>query len=606
MQGRDTLAVLPTGGGKSLCFQIPTLARPGICIVITPLISLMKDQVDHLRRKGIKAAGIYSGLTRREIDIVLDNCAYGDYKFLYVSPERLKTEIFVERIQKMQVSLIAVDEAHCISQWGYDFRPTYLEIRDFRALLPQVSVVALTASATPAVSKDIQEKLAFDDGLLFQASFARKNLSFVVRKVEDKDRKLLGMLSKVAGTAIVYVYSRKRTQDLSRMLVQHGVSADYYHAGLSNEKRSKKQDNWQRGHTRVMVATNAFGMGIDKSDVRLVIHYDMPDNVESYYQEAGRAGRDGRRAYAAMLYHPGDAERLKKSLEVAFPTTDLLRKVYQAVANYYKLAVGSNRLSSFDFDLQALCETYKLKSHETYHTLKKLQEEGLIDLNESFFNPSKVHIALPKDKLYEYQIANPKADVLIKALLRLYGGELFTNYLPIAERDIARLTNTTALAVTRLLEQLDELGVLYFQKIKDKPQLTFITARYDANKLPLDVARMRARKNIREHMLQSMLDYAELQEGCRTMAILHYFGEENANFCGQCDLCIARKKKLRKVDVHACRSAIMKALGNGSLDFDALSAQITNVQPDDLKSILRLMLDAGDLAYDDLGKIVAR
>ncbi|MEM1137932.1 MAG: ATP-dependent DNA helicase RecQ, partial [Bacteroidota bacterium] len=426
LAGKDTLALLPTGGGKSICFQVPALAKEGVCIVISPLIALMKDQVYQLNTRGIEAKAIYAGMSQREIDITLDNAIYGNIKFLYVSPERLKTEIFITRAAKMNISLLAIDEAHCISQWGYDFRPPYLELMQFRELIPNVPCIALTATATEVVKNDIQDKLGFDQNAgFFQKSFARENLSYSVYYEEDKEKRMLEILSKVAGSAIVYVRSRKRTKHFADFLRARKISASFYHAGLSNEERARRQDDWINNRTRVIVATNAFGMGIDKPDVRIVIHLDLPDNLEAYYQEAGRAGRDERKAFAVLLYNHNDIKQLKENIEISHPSIDKLKKVYQAVANYLKIAVGSGYLESYDFDLDDFVNTFKLPYLETYHALKKLEEQDFIQFNESFYAPSRLTIALSHDKLYEFQVANKEADKLIKILLRVYGAEIY-------------------------------------------------------------------------------------------------------------------------------------------------------------------------------------
>ena len=388
LANNDTLALLPTGGGKSICFQVPALLREGICIVVSPLIALMKDQVEQLNRRHISAAAIYSGMSAREIDFCLDNCIYGNYKFLYVSPERLRTDLFLARSERMNISLLAVDEAHCISQWGYDFRPAYLEIAQFRATIPDINIVALTATATPPVQQDIQDRLSFKEGRVYQQSFARPNLSYSALYEEDKEKRLLKILSNVPGTAVVYARSRKRTEFIARQLRSRNIQADHYHAGLDTDSRAARQDAWVQNKTRVIVATNAFGMGIDKPDVRVVVHLDLPDSLEAYYQEAGRAGRDGKKAYAVILYNQNDTDRLIEGVERSFPPLAVLRSVYQNVANYLRIAVGSSMLASYDFDLDDFAQTYRMKSSEVYYAIKRLGETGFLQLNESFYSPS--------------------------------------------------------------------------------------------------------------------------------------------------------------------------------------------------------------------------
>ena len=449
LAGKDVLALLPTGGGKSICFQIPALAQPGICLVVTPLIALMKDQVEQLKQRGIPAAAIFAGMKPQEIDIVLDNCIYGQLKFLYVSPERLKTEIFQERVQKMPINLLAVDEAHCISQWGYDFRPAYLDIAELRPLIPNVNIIALTATATRSVKQDIQEKLHFREAVLFQKSFARDNLAYVVRKAEDKNNILLRILHSIHGTAIIYVYTRRKTKEVASFLLRNNVNATFYHAGLTNEERARRQDAWLQGKISVMVATNAFGMGIDKPDVRLVVHLDLPTTLEAYYQEAGRAGRDEKKAYAVVLYDQQDINELRASIQEGHPTVEYLKTVYQHLANYYQVAVGTHAMTTYDLDWEEFASNCRLKPQEAYQAIKRLESEGLIQLNEAFFQPAKLHIPTNHKELYAFQVAHASYDPLIKALLRLYGGELFTDFCNISENKVARFLQTMPQAVIK-------------------------------------------------------------------------------------------------------------------------------------------------------------
>ena len=422
LQGRDTLALLPTGGGKSLCYQIPALCRDGICIVVSPLIALMKDQVQQLQDRNISAVAVYAGMHYRDIDRVFDNCAHGHYKLLYLSPERLTTELARERIKRMRVNLLAVDEAHCVSQWGYDFRPPYLQIPEIREWLPGVPVLALTATATQPVVTDIQEKLAFKNQQVFFQSFARDNLSFAVVQEDAKDQKLLEILRKIPGCAVVYVRNRRRTKEIAQLLRQNRIAADYYHAGLNMEERSAKQDAWIRNKTRVIVATNAFGMGIDKPDVRLVVHMDLPDSLEAYYQEAGRGGRDGKRAFAVLLYNQADKQMLERSLELSFPDMPLIRQVYQALGHYYQLAVGGGEGQSFDFDIVHFCESFRLDAAKVLPCLQLLEQAGWLSLSESVFTPSALMIKVSKESLYDFQLKHPRFDPLLKTILRTYQG----------------------------------------------------------------------------------------------------------------------------------------------------------------------------------------
>src|SRR5258706_16004672 len=468
----------------------------GLWLVITQLIALMQDQVQQLRSKGIKATSVHSGMTRREIDITLDNCVYGDEKFLYLSPERLQTEIFRERVKKMEVCLVAVDEAHCISQWGYDFRPPYLQIAELRELLPGVPFIALTASATRQVKDDIIQKLNFKAPSVFQKSFARDTISFVVRKTENKEKQLLEVLRKVRGSSIVYVRSRKATKDLALWLTKQKLPATFYHAGLDHQQRNVRQVEWQEDRARVMVATNAFGMGINKVNVRTVVHMDLPENPESYYQEAGRAGRDGHRSYAVVIFHEADIGVLRSKVAQSHPGLDLLKQVYQALANYFQLAIGSGQHESYDFDLEGFCKRFALKSSTAFPALKKLEEEGLIQLSDSFYRPSKVHFSIDKKRVYEFQVGNAKYDPFIKTLLRLYGGELFSTFLPVSESQIAQVTQSKEKEVKDVLLKLSKLHLLNYEPASESPQLTFVLPRQDAAHLPVDNAKMEERRKL--------------------------------------------------------------------------------------------------------------
>lgn len=542
LNGKDTLALLPTGGGKSLCFQIPALVNEGICLVVSPLIALMKDQVDALKSKGILAAAIYSGMSYREIDRTLDNCIYGNYKFLYVSPERLKAELFIERFRQMKVNLIAVDEAHCISQWGYDFRPPYLEIAEIRQYHPKVAVLALTASATPEVCADILEKLQMKAPMEFRQSFARSNLSYSVRIVENKIEKGTEILNRVPGSAIWYVRNRHATHQIAKALTQMGISASAYHAGLSMADRAKRQEDWKGNKIRVMVSTNAFGMGIDKPDVRVVIHSDLPENLENYYQEAGRAGRDGKKAYGVLMVNKEDFEQVLTRSALMYPPTDFLKRVYQCLANFYRIAVGSNMLSSFDFEWNEFANTYNLGVLETFYALKVLEEEGFIGLSESYYSPSKVHFRVDPGRLYEIQIAQAKLDPIIKMLLRTYGGNIFSEYIKIQEAKLAKSLEIKESDLIKGLEQLMQMEVMDYDQRKDKPQLTFLTPRYDAGKLPLNLNRIELRRELTLHKAVKMVEYARQKSICRTQYIQEYFGEKTDESCGICDWCQEDRK----------------------------------------------------------------
>ena len=576
-QGEDTLAILPTGGGKSLCYQVPGLAKEGICIVISPLIALMKDQVDYLKARGVKAVALHAGMSAREIDTLLDNCIRGGVKFLYLSPERLKSELFVERFKQMNLNLIAVDEAHCISQWGYDFRPAYLEIANIRAYHPKVNVLALTASATPEVEKDILEKLQLKKPASFHQSFARKNLSYSVRLVENKLEKGLEILKRISGSAIWYVRTRQATQQLTKQLQQMGFSAAAYHAGMTGSDRSAKQEAWKTNQVRIMVSTNAFGMGIDKPDVRVVLHSDLPENVESYYQEAGRAGRDGQKAYAVLLTNAQDFEQLLDRAALVYPPIEFLRRVYQCLANYFQLAIGTQSLRSYDFEISDFANTYQLPVLDSFYVLKVLEEEGLVALNESFFAPSRAHFLVNPQRLYEVQIQHSKLDPVIKILLRTHGGNLFSEYFTIQEARLAKAAGMDEAVLIKALLELAKMEVLDYEPRKDRPQLTFLTERYDAATLPLNFKRITLRRELTLHKATQMVAYAHQTLICRTQFIQAYFGELSDEKCGVCDHCVEQKKASLPLDVeNKFKEQLLQTLALGKVFseeelFDALN-----------------------------------
>ncbi len=606
LEGKDVLALLPTGGGKSVCFQVPALMMEGVCIVVTPLIALMRDQVYQLSSREIKATAIHAGMSKREIDITLDNCVYGDYRFLYISPERLQTDLFQARVEKMKVSFIVVDEAHCISQWGYDFRPLYLKIAEFRELLPDKNVIALTATATDEVKVDIAEKLALKNHQLFQASFSRPNLSYSTREVEDKYAKMLEVLSAVQGTAIVYVRTRKSAKDVAEYLAKNKISADYYHGGLSHKLRSTKQDQWIKGKIRVMVATNAFGMGIDKADVRMVIHLDLPDTLEAYYQEAGRAGRDGHKAYAVILHYPNDGEDLVTRVLQSHPPLDLIKRVYQCLANYYKLAVGSGEGVSFDLMLNDFCEVYKLELFATYQAIKKLEEQGLVQMNESFHSPSRLMFAIDNKALYEYMIANAQHETFIKGVLRIYGGELVGNFLNISEQKIVQHTKMTLLEVKKTLDILHKQQVLYYEPMKDSPQIIFTLPRQHENKLPINEQFLKNRKKLAESKAKAVSGYIANKQQCRTQILLEYFGEQKEERCQVCDHCVEEKNKHHQDEMFMkIRSAVLKELVQSPMDVGQLTKQLSTFHAEKVVETIRVMIDFGDVKYDSLGNLTA-
>ena len=598
LERNDTLALLPTGGGKSVCFQVPTLILEGVCLVITPLIALMQDQVTQLKKMGIQALAVHSGMSRAEIDIALDNCVYGKIKFLYLSPERLQTEIFQERVKKMNVCLIAVDEAHCISQWGYDFRPPYLKISILRETKPEVPIIALTASATRQVSEDIQDKLEFKNPSVFQKSFARENLSFAIRKTETKEKKLIEILKKVQGTAIVYVRSRKATQDLAKNLNHHGFSSIFYHAGLNHQQRSVRQEEWLTNKVRVMVATNAFGMGINKADVRTVIHMDLPENIESYYQEAGRAGRDGKRSYAVIIYHDVDVLSLQHKVQQAQPSLEFLKKIYQALCNYYQLALGSSEGEGYEFDLEDFCKRFNFKSSAVYIGLKKLEQEGLVQLSESFYRPSRIHLSMDKKRLYEFQIANARFDPLIKSLLRLYGAELFSDFVAVSETYIAQALAIKESVARIELAKLHELQLLVYQPASDKPQITFILPRQDADYLPVDRERMERLRNLNLAKMEAMVNYVSQSHRCRMQLIQEYFDEITYETCGKCDVCLEKKKKENLAVLSDYHDQIIYLLKQKNMMVEELEQAVAPNDHELFIEVVREMVDAAEIGYD--------
>jgi ATP-dependent DNA helicase RecQ len=540
-EGHDTLALMPTGGGKSITFQVPALAREGICLVVTPLIALMKDQVENLVKKGIKAAAIHSGMTKHEIEIMLDNCAYGDYKFLYLSPERLGTELFRVRLRKMNVNLIAIDESHCISQWGYDFRPSYLRILEIRDLLPDVPFLAVTATATPQVVDDIQEKLGFLKKRVVKMSFERKNLVYLVRNVEDKNKHLLKIANAVPGTGVVYVRNRQKTKEIAQMLIKEGISADYYHAGLSSDIRSSKQDDWQQDKTRIIVSTNAFGMGIDKPDVRFVVHMDLPDSPEAYFQEAGRGGRDGNLAYAILLYNDSDKSKIEQRIESSFPEPEEIRRCYNALCSYLSVAIGAGKDEVYDFNLIDFASTFKFHFIRAYSALKFLELEGYIELTDEIDNPSRIMVVVDKADLYKYQIAHAEHDSFIKILLRNYAA-LFSNYVRIDESYIAKISGLPLRTVTDNLIKLSKAKIINYIPRKKTPLIIFTEERLDDKNLRISRENYHDRKGRYLNRIEAMVNYASGTAKCRSVALLEYFGEENASRCGKCDVCTSRNE----------------------------------------------------------------
>lgn len=607
VSGQDTLALLPTGGGKSVCFQVPAMMMDGLCIVISPLIALMKDQVYQLNERGISATALHAGQSKREIDYTLDNAVNSELKFLYCSPERLKTELFKERIKRVKekrgVGLIAVDEAHCISQWGYDFRPAYLEISKLKELLPDTPVIALTATATPRVKKDIQERLEFKSPKVFTKSFARQNLSYAVRFEEHKERKLVEVLERVGGSSVVYVSTRRHAKEITLMLRKHNVSADFYHAGLTHLERNQKQENWIHNRTRVIVSTNAFGMGIDKPDVRVVAHMDLPDNLESYYQEAGRAGRDEKKAFALIISNQKDIDDLRKKTEQSLPGMPLLRDVYQMLGNFYQLANGSFPDSSFDFDFQEFTTRFERHPLEVFNALKALQEYGLIHLTEAFFSPSRLSFLLDQRKMYQFQIANSNFDPIIKGLLRLYGGELYDQSIAIQETNLAALLGTSTDTIKSYLIALEERSIVDYQKQKDKPQLTFLMPKQSVDKLPIDQKALEAKRRLKLEKMEAVIAYVHEEWNCRTSLLLNYFGETDYKSCGVCDNCL---NKIKHQDDDKYRAKYKKQVFELLKEAHQVNEEklIQILRPSHKELFLNLiadLLDHGELRYDDFG-----
>ncbi len=534
--GKDTLGLMPTGGGKSVTFQVFSLSGKGICIVITPLIALMKDQVENLNRKGIKALAVHSGMSPVEIKLTLDNAVWGEYKFLYISPERLNSEQFIERLEKMDVNLITVDEAHCISQWGYDFRPSYLNIIQIRKILPNIRILALTATATVKVADDIQEKLEFRQKNILQVSFLRENLNYLVRTVENKMGYLLETLGKVKGSGIVYVRSRRATHEIANELRKNNISADFYHAGLSNAVRNSKQDLWISGKTRVIVATNAFGMGIDKPDVRFVIHFVPPDSLEAYYQEAGRAGRDGKKSAAVLLFNNAEKTKLKKHISVAFPEMSAIKRVYQALCNYLQIAEGFGKNQVFEFSLQSFAQAFKFQQAMVYNSLKILQREGYLEFTEEVDSPSRVYFTVSRDDLYKYQVSNANMDVFIKLLLRSYTG-LFTGFVAIDEELLAKRSGASSDQIYEYLKHLRKSKIIDYVPQSKTPYIYFSKERINIERLKISKENYDRRKKEMNNRIEAVINYATNTTKCRSQILLEYFGETDSAPCGSCDVC---------------------------------------------------------------------
>ena len=600
--GRDTLALMPTGGGKSICYQIPGLAKTGLCLVISPLIALMKDQVENLKRRNITAFAIYAGMSRFEVTNTLKTAANSNCKFLYVSPERLETKLFKEYLPGLDINLIAVDEAHCISQWGYDFRPPYLRIAAVREELPGIPVLALTASATVDVQSDICNKLNFRTKNVFRQSFERANLSYSVFNMDSKINKLLEILKNVPGTAIIYCKSRKRTSEIAGLLKMHGMSCDYYHAGLSQEERNRKQLEWINNQTRIIVCTNAFGMGIDKPDVRVVVHADVPDCLENYYQEAGRAGRDGKKSYAVLLYNQKDIEELEQLPAVRFPSLDEIRMVYQSVANYLQIPAGGSEGEYFDFDLLDFIKKFKLNSQTVVYALKCLEQEGWLSFNEQAFVPSSVRFVCDKEYLYLFEKEHSELEPIIKSLLRAYEG-IFDYPCPISEKQLQRLVNKEDEVVKRELSLLHQYGVISYQPQKDTPQILFLRNRVKAMDLSIDGAAFNYRKQKFVERIATTSRYVSEKNECRSRFIASYFGDHDVRNCGICDNCLNQKAiTLSREEFESINEQIVQSLKT-SLDTKDLLLRLNGIKKEKAWKVLNFLQAENKIELDKTGKL---
>ena len=598
-EGKDTLGLMPTGGGKSITFQVPALAQSGLCIVITPLIALMKDQVQNLRKRGIKALAIYSGMTRQEIVTALENCIFGDYKFLYISPERLDTEIFRIKLRSMKVSMVTVDESHCISQWGYDFRPAYLKIAEIRELLPGVPVLALTATATPEVVKDIQSRLNFREENVFRMSFERKNLAYIVRKTDNKTGELLHILKRIDGSAIIYVRNRRRTKEITELLMQEGITADFYHAGLDNAVKDLRQKRWQNGEIRVMVATNAFGMGIDKPDVRIVLHIDLPDSPEAYFQEAGRAGRDGLKAYAVILYAKSDKMTLHKRVADTFPEKEYILQVYEHLQYYYQMAMGDGFQCIREFNLEEFCRKFKYFPVPVDSALKILTQAGYLEYTDEQDNASRILFTIRRDELYKLREMGTEAETLIQTILRSYTG-VFTDYAYISEDTLAIRTGLTRQQIYNILVTLTKRRIVDYIPHKKTPYIIYTRERLELRYLHIPASVYEERKARYEARIKAMEEYVTSESVCRSRMLLRYFGEKNEHNCKQCDVCLNRHETdcLPEDSFREMRKQILELLARKSLP-PAGIANAIEAEREDISRVIQYLLEEGELKMQD-------
>ena len=599
-KNKDTLGLMPTGGGKSITFQVPALAKEGMCLVITPLIALMKDQVQNLKKRGIKALAIYSGMSRQDIIITLENCIFGNYKFLYISPERLDTEIFRTKLRKMHISMITVDESHCISQWGYDFRPAYLKIAEIRELLPDVPVLALTATATPEVVKDIQARLHFRHKNVFRMSFERNNLAYIVRKTENKTAELLHILRSMPGSAIVYVRNRRRTKEITELLNNEHITADFYHAGLDDATKDIRQHRWQSDESRVMVATNAFGMGIDKPDVRIVIHMDLPDSIEAYFQEAGRAGRDGQKAYAVILYAKSDKTTLHKRIPDTFPEKEYIRDVYEHLQYYYQMAMGDGLDCVREFNIEDFCRKFKYFPVPVDSALRILTQAGYLEYTAEQDSTSRILFTIRRDELYRLREMGEDMDRLIQAVLRSYTG-VFTDYTYINEDSLAIRTGLTRRQIYEMLVHLAKLRIVSYIPHKKTPYIIYTRERVEAQRIHISPEVYEHRKARYETRINAMLDYVTNDTVCRSRMLLDYFGERNEHNCGQCDTCISLRSKSKvseQPDREALCTKVCGILSRESLTPAGLLKQLP-MDKELLTEILHRLSDEGKIIAVD-------
>lgn len=603
LQGKDTLALLPTGGGKSICYQVPGLMFDGITLVVTPLIALMKDQVENLKKRNIPAVALYSGLRHHEYEWAINQAIQGQTKFLYLSPERLQSNDFLSVLTQLKVKLIAVDEAHCISQWGYDFRPPYLKIAEIRPYFPQVPILALTATATPEVAKDIQDKLAFKNGNFIQKSFARKNLIYYVAKEENKLETLLKLAKKQQGSGIVYVRNRKKTKEIAQFLSQNQISASFYHAGLDSRLRDDRQQKWKDGYIRVIVATNAFGMGIDKDNVRFVAHLDLPDNPEAYFQEAGRAGRDEKKAYSIIFWDQTDINNLHKNFENSYPPLTIIRKIYQALGNYLQLAVGSGKSNTFKFDIIDFSRQYDLSPLIAFNSLKILEKQGLILLNDAIHQASKVKMLLEGRDLYKFQVDHPKYDNLIKYLLRKHSG-IFQDYVKINELHMQKSFNLNKEELQQLMNRLVKMEVLDYQPENNDPEIVFVSERLSDKDLYISPDNYHKRKEAAQFRLEAMKQYVTQDHKCRSQVLLSYFGEQETKRCGMCDVCLQRNKTdLSKLEFDQVVNIIKPILREKPLMLDELIFEVDNLDAENIINAVQWLRDAGKINEDKEHKL---